>query len=245
MKKFTKIMLIIAGVMTSIGVFCMILAFAFGFTGNKFVEMFQDNKFSFGFVDYEEENDGAIPIDEECKNLDIEFGAGTLEIYYDDVEQIQIEKHNMAAYKIYVENETLYIDGDTKVTNNSDSALTIILPQKTVFQKVEMDLGASEACINQLVADTFEIEVGAGEATIYRLDVKNLDAEVGVGRLVIEMNGKQTDYNYHIECGIGEIQIGENSYGGFGAEQKIKNENASKQMNVACGIGEIDIEFME
>ena len=27
--------------------------------------------------------------------------------------------------------------------------------------------------------------------------------------------------------------------------EKIKNENASKQMNVACGIGEIDIEFME
>lgn len=245
MKKCTKIMLLLAGIMTAIGVFCMVMALPLGFTGQKFVEMLNDDTFTFAFLKFEDQDDGVIHMDEECRNLDIEFGAGRLEICYDDVEQIQIEKQDMSFCKIYVKNDTLYIDGNTKVRGHTDATLKLIFPQKTEFQKIEMDLGASEASIDRLTADTLEIEVGAGEGNIYELDVKNLDAEVGVGILNLEMRGKKTDYDYHIECGIGEIQIGESSYGGFGAEKKITNKGAVRQMDVTCGIGEIDIEFLE
>ena len=52
MKKFTKVMLIIAGVLASVGVICMVVAFGMGLTTNHFIKMIQDGRFSFDAGDF-------------------------------------------------------------------------------------------------------------------------------------------------------------------------------------------------
>lgn len=247
MKRFTKITLILAGVLAMIGLACMLASFAMGLTLESFSNMVVDGKFSFRFpgeaIIRQEQSVSTTIIDEECQNLEVEFEAGQLQIYYADVEEIQIEQKNVPDFKAKVEKKTLRIDGDTDNRKSSDGSIVIVLPQNMKFEEVDLEIGASMADINDIEAKNFTIEVGAGEAAISNLDVKDLDVNTGVGKVTVELVGKESDYNYNVECGIGSIEVGENSYSGLGTKQKISNPGADRSMNVECGIGEVQIRF--
>ena len=139
-----------------------------------------------------------------------------------------------------------------------------MIPQEMQFEDVELEIGASKADIKDLLADKLsitvgagqadiskitakklELEVGAGQATAVQLEIEKLDVEAGIGQVNIALNGVQEDYNYNVECGIGNVVVGKASYGGLGAEQNVKNDGASKEINVECGIGEVRIKFQE
>lgn len=248
MNRFTKIASAIATFSIILGVVCIGVAFAMGLTWEEFVDMAKQGKFSIQFGEYLESsslNDN-LEFDEACENLEIELAAGTLEIYYDNVEHIQIEQNGMKGFKSYIDGKTLHIEGGRKLgINQVDMSVTVILPENMKFEKVDLEVGAGKALIDDLIADKVSVEVGAGEAVITGLTVKELQAEVGAGKLNLELAGKETDYNYNLDCGIGEIQIGDNSYAGLGKEQRTVNTGANKQIDLECGVGEIIINFTE
>ena len=275
MKTFTKITLAVSGILFCIGAVCILIAGSMGLTSNSFRQMVYDGKFSFHFGDdlhsdlegSETSNTETIEITEEFKNLEIEFGAGTLEILYDDVEHIQIEQKQVKKFKAYVEDNTLHFEGNIDIVginDTSNASLTITLPRNMSFQPADLELGASEAVvagltatamdievgagqvtISALATDSLQIEIGAGQVTISELDAKTLDAEVGVGKLNAALIGKETDYGYSLDCGIGSVKIGSNSYNGLGTSQSVNPPKADRFMDVECGIGEVNITFME
>jgi len=282
MKTFTKIMLIIAGVFATVGVICMVVAFAMGLTSEHLVDMVQDGRFSFDEGDLhisfgddtdidiesnsEMKDESIYTIKESCHSMDIEFGAGVLDICYDDVEYIQVKQTNIENLKVQVKNEKLYIREESDIhidlDDIEDRSLTILIPKDMKFEEVELEIGASKADIkdiiskdisitvgagqadvSKLTAKEFDLEVGAGQATAVQLDVEKLNVEAGMGQVNIALNGVQEEYNYNVECGIGNVTVGSASYGGLGAEQSIKHEGATKEINVECGIGEVKIKF--
>ncbi len=261
MKKFTKITLIIAGVLAAFGIVCMLAAFSMGLGWNSFLGMISDGKFSFNFGDGEdvgiyffgddifdwgrEEKTGNFDVDEECSELDVEFGVGTLEICYGDVEKIHIDYENVAGFSSSVRNGSLRIEGGLGISGNSDASLTITIPRNMSFEKVNLEIGASQAEITDLSASKVDVEIGAGEAVIRNLNVEKLKAETGVGQLTIEVAGAQEDYSYSLECGVGSIRIADSSYGGIGSEHTVHNPDADRSMDIECGVGEIEIEFTE
>lgn len=291
MKLFTKICLGLASFFASIAVICMIIAFAMGFTTNDFIRMTEEGKFSisigdgelriFDFVEKEiikTDKDSDVKVDtdsdgektytisEEYKYLDVEFGAGKLDIYYDDVESIQIKKENVVGFELKTDetSNTLSIEGGLDSNVDSDVALTIIIPNDYRFEEVELEIGASQANIKGLTADRIDIamgagqanisdlnmkemklEVGAGQAEVKGLTVETLDVEAGLGQVNIEVNGSEKDYTYNVECGIGNVVIGDRSFGGIGANQNIQQDGSVGKINVECGIGEVRIKFVE
>ena len=70
------------------------------------------------------------------------------------------------------------------------------------------------------------------------------DLECGVGSLVYTAAGKETDFNYRLECGVGELNIGESSYSGLGVERTIDNR-AQRTMDISCDVGSTEIYFEE
>ncbi len=72
-----------------------------------------------------------------------------------------------------------------------------------------------------------------------------IDMKLGAGRITAELVGDESDYNYDVECGIGEIEIGGNSYGGLGRDTHIENPGAERELDIECGVGQIIIEFQE
>lgn len=285
MKIFTKVMLIIAAVFASVGVICMVVAFAMGLTTDHLTNIVQngyvsfdagDLHFSFGedqgdeILGTEVENGETTvyEIKETCKSMDIDFGAGILDIYYDDVECIQVKENNITGLRVNVKNDILHIGMDEDIyidiDDIDDRSLTIIIPTEMQFEEVDMEIGASQADIKDIKAESisivvgvgqadisritskeFDLEVGTGQATAVQLSVDKLDVEAGLGQVNIALNGVQEDYNYNVDCGIGSVVVGKSSYGGLGAEQNVRNEGATKEINVDCGIGEVVIIFKE
>ena len=234
MRKFTKIMLILSGVFGAIGVVCMVIAFALGLTTSGLWKMIENGEFSFDSSDIHisgsQNSITEMKIYEDCENMEIEFGAGLLEIYYADVEEIQVKCENLSNIKAEVKNGTLQIKKKGTISlslnNNTERKLTVVLPKDTEFKKVEL-------------------EVGAGKADVLGLHTQKLDIEVGTGQVNVELNGVQNEYNYQIECGVGTVVIGETSYTGLGADHKVKNEGATKEMLIDCGVGNVQITFTE
>lgn len=253
MKKFTKIVLIITGILAVIAAVCIIIAACMGAKWVTVQDMIFDGKFSFKFVDGFEigifdTDRGTITSDpvtitEEIENLDVEFGAGKIEICYGDVEGILIEPQGVAGFSTKVKDKTLHIEGGLGISGKGNGNLIITLPQGMVLEKADFEIGASAATMTGLRADELKIEVGAGEATLTQLDVLNLKAEVGVGELNVGLVGAQTDYSYKLECGIGEVKFGGNSYGGFGTSHNVQQPDADRMIDVECGIGEVEIVF--
>ena len=188
-------------------------------------------------------------VEEVCKSMDIEFGAGVFEVYYADVENIVVKGTNVDELSVKVKNETLKIgfagdmDADIDIDTVEDRRLVVIIPTGTQFEAVDMEIGASQAEIREINAEELNITVGAGQANVDQISVSKLDIEVGLGQVNIALNGVQEDYNYNIECGMGSVTVGTVSYGGFAAEQSVTNEGATKDINVECGMGEVIIQF--
>lgn len=252
MKKLTKIALIIATIMSVIGICCLIGAVSMGLTWGTFTDMVDDGKLSFGTggtwnSGTDGKADGSITeVEEVFDSLDVELGAGNLEIYYDDVDKVQVEQEETPNFKCYVDDDTLHVEGGQRLgVNNNRSKIVIRIPYNYTFAEFELEVGAGEATVEGLVADEASINVGAGKASVTNLDARDISAETGAGDLYLEVVGKKTDYSYNLECGIGELKVGEDSYSGLGSEQKIKNPDAKRFLDAECGIGKVQIDFTE
>ncbi|GFI11047.1 MAG: DUF4097 domain-containing protein [Lachnospiraceae bacterium] len=135
--------------------------------------------------------------------------------------------------------------------------------ESLLAEKLELDMGAGEAKINTIEAEKADIGLGAGELKLDSLTAEkaylqvgtgilgvkrfaggDLALECGIGSLDINVQGKESDYNYAMSCGIGEIDLNGRQYSGLGREKVLSN-NASKKISMECGIGSINLKMIE
>ena len=126
---------------------------------------------------------------------------------------------------------------------------------------VYLEVGAGSVEAGRLQADSLDVNVGAGEVSIYEMQVRRLAGEVGVGYGYLKgdvtenadiscamgsvdlfLGGAQPDYNYAVECGMGSVEIGSESYSGLAREQYVNNQ-APRNINVDCAMGSVSIYF--
>ncbi len=250
MKRFTKIALITSLVMAIFGIACLMGAYSMGMTTTSLLRMVQLGKFSFGPEDthiiYDQDKEFAFSkVTRAFHSLDLDFGAGTIEIGYGDVRDLEIYGKGLSSLGHTITNGTLEMEGFYPQSESAHGNLRIVIPKDKKLKSVKLELGASKAEIVDLKADSVEIEIGTGEAIVRGLDAQSVRAETGVGKMEIQLAGKEEDYNYQVECGIGSIVIGKNSYGGMGNSQKIENPGAEKNVDLECGIGKIELNFVE
>ena len=70
------------------------------------------------------------------------------------------------------------------------------------------------------------------------------EMECAMGSLEMVIEGSQTDFNYDVECGMGNIDLGRSSYSGVAQDKRIDN-GAEKRMVIECAMGDVDISFTE
>ena len=46
-----------------------------------------------------------------------------------------------------------------------------------------------------------------------------------------------------MECGVGNLDVGSDSYSGLGREKSISNKGADRKLNLECGMGNISVDF--
>lgn len=209
-----------------------------------------------------DENVRTYPVDAVDEiEIDLRYDELVLKTHAEDTILVSVENDTSGNVKVESSSNKLKIKS-TKKKNNR--CITVSYPAGRKFSKMDINVGAGNVSAEDdlladeldveigagefandasITAETLKVEVGAGEADITGVSAKKIDGECGIGSLFLSIKGEQTDYNYKLECGIGDISIGDESYSGFAREKKITNPGASGEIDLECGIGEIEIEF--
>lgn len=209
-----------------------------------------------------DEEQDVFEVDNIC-SLDFSIRAGELRFQEYDGETIRIEisGDDRENIRLGQEDKTLILEGIGKA---KDTCMDVFCPKEIEFEEVSLDIAAGTVYADcDLYADELEvsvaageflaeaavaakdaeIEVGAGNVELMNLTVNELDVECGVGNISLDVDGKEEDYDFEISCAAGDIALGNNSYSGLGQEKEIVNPDASGEMNLECGVGNISVQF--
>lgn len=145
--------------------------------------------------------------------IDLDMGAGNIQISHLSADSISIE-------------------------GGAGSLKADILVAEREF---DADLGVGDFRIGQAVFGETDISCGAGNVRIERCTLMgDLDVSGGVGDVDIGVIGGEKDFNYELECGMGELDVFGNSYSSLGREKEIDN-GAPYTISLECGIGSVTV----
>ena len=121
---------------------------------------------------------------------------------------------------------------------------TVYLNRDIETEKLSVEMGAGEfESKNPVTAREADLEIGTGSMTFADLSARKTDGECGLGELDLTLTGTQEDYNYDLECGVGNLDVGSDSYSGLGREKSISNKGADRKLNLECGMGNVSVNF--
>ena len=121
---------------------------------------------------------------------------------------------------------------------------TVYLNRDIDTEKLSVEMGAGEFdSKNPVTAEEADLEIGTGSMTFADLSAKKISGECGLGELDLTMTGMQEDYNYDLECGVGNLDVGSDSYSGLGREKSISNTGADRKLDLECGMGNVSVNF--
>lgn len=112
-------------------------------------------------------------------------------------------------------------------------------------EKLDADMGAGDFYITEAKLGETDIECGVGRFVIDRCEL-NGDAEIsgGVGDVTIGIVGEKEDFNYELSCGIGELEVFDESYTSLGKDKEIDN-GARYTISLECGVGKVTVSKSE
>lgn len=207
----------------------------------------------------------------EIQSIDIEATYVEVDIrtYSGDavtVDTSQLDSRLRDRVEFGVEDHELWIDtGDhsiwKQIGRHDSGSIVIQIPENNGFTEASFDIGAGLLKIESIKAGEMDINVGAGQAVIKDFEAGELDVECGagqatlrgkvndsadihcgVGELKMSLSGNQDDYDYELQCGIGELTVGDYSYAGLGNERSLDN-GTGRLMKIDCGIGRVEVKF--
>lgn len=180
------------------------------------------------------------------RKLDIDMDNGVVRICEkEDISQIEVNVYDeYNSTRCYMDKETLKIKRKNKRHRADDVRVEVLIPAGYQFEKVSVDMGAAECQINGIHTSKLDIDTGVGAIVFSGTVTGNVELETGVGDVALNIKGRESDYNYRIECGVGTIQVGESSYTMMSHENHINN-NAPYTMELECGVGTVTVSFDE
>ncbi len=242
--------------------FC-IAGLCLGFTFGEFGRAVEAGKFQLiGPVDLQDEVGSAVSdavtesIDyeqkfEEIESLDIDLGVGDCTIYLYDGDEWKISGSNLpGSFKCRKSGDTLEIDCQKSRwmfwSNTDDCMLELYVPESCTLEKIDIDCGVGnvETHGGVLRCEELDLDCGVGECDMRMEICDKADIDGGVGDLMLTLSGEQDDFDYDVDCGIGEIRIGDLVINELGGEWQIDND-ADREIVVDCGVGTVKIEFEE
>lgn len=155
-----------------------------------------------------------IPQTEQLQNAEINLGAGDMDIFFLNAEEMKI---SVGAGDITVES--------------------------AYSQNLEVSVGAGEVEVVYGRLGDVEVSVGMGAAYITGSISGNFDGAVSMGELCVEvLDSDEKDHNYNISCAAGEVRVGGKTYAGVGNSMEIDND-ADTTYNLDCAMGRIEVSF--
>lgn len=167
-------------------------------------------------------------------SIDLETGAGTLECIALAADEIDVETDAGVAMI-----DGLYGD-EIDVSANAGKVEIYEMTAKNVCA----DTGAGSLTVQNLTTEDIELTASAGSLDVEGKIGRNADIECGVGSVSMTLQGAETDYDYQLECSMGEIDINGTEYTGIAKERDIRN-GGKGVLDIECSMGSVVIRFTD
>ncbi len=268
MKTGWKVFWIMCAVILAIGFACCAAAMGLGVTLEAIHNRFPDG---FGYVDSGSEG-STKDIHESfagITEIDAELFAGDVSVYVTDESEIRVETSGLSrrlGFRCYAEDNELKLETNMKlfrVNNVGKGKIKIYIPRGMRFREASFEMGAGTLTIEEIYADDFSVKVGAGDIEVTDFQAyegklecgagnifakgfveSDVDISCGVGQIEFTACGYETDYDYEIDCAVGEVICGSMDYSGLGRSKKVDNR-AGREMEISTGAGSVVVHFDE
>ncbi len=184
------------------------------------------------------------------REIDVTIKAA--DIHIKEGKSFSVES-NLKNLKIEEKNGHLTIKDTTKLnfsffsTKNTDSVLTLYIPEKTVLNKIKLTTGAGKLTVDNLSAENINFELGAGAVRIDNLvATKSADIEGGAGQITISDGAIK---NMNLKMGIGQLNLTSDLSGNCRLNSGVGKVNVTLlgdkddyMLNTQKGLGNISID---
>ena len=209
----------------------------------------------------------------EIEKLDFELSVGKLYIKENTENPDEIHvmtEGNLADITVKQTGNCLEITEKTQDIlhkNKSKTKITVYLPKDKVYQEIDAELavGSIVSELENLSADEvslsndtgkiemegicvtgdLDVDCSVGSVQVRRAEVAgDIEVDCGVGEVELSINGQKEDFNYTLNCGVGEIRVGESTYSGLSNSTKL-DYHSSRSATVECGVGSVKLYFSD
>ena len=197
------------------------------------------------------------------KKMKLTIGACTFTVKSSGDKTFYLEAKNMGRLSIDQDGSTLEIATEENLDIEDfqeKRELVLYVPEKVTFDEVELKFGAGEVVFDSLSAEKFKAEIGAGHILVNNGEVEKVELSVGagaveyygsiqekmeadcsMGSIYAELQGKEEEFDYDLECSMGNIAINGQDYA---FDRKVDN-HAQKKMKLSCVMGSVEVLFSE
>ena len=178
----------------------------------------------------------SIPAGHRFKEVEIDFGAGVLDAVPLQAAEMDI---NIGA-GVCTMQEVSADEADVAV--GAGQLFVVYWNSK----KANIDVGAGEFNVLQdmKVSDDLEINMNMGSAEINGTVSGDLSLECGMGTVNMNLTGSEDDHGYAVACGMGSVQVGHHSHGGFASSESWNSGKAQASLfDIDCSMGSVTITF--
>lgn len=182
--------------------------------------------------------DSSIVPKDEITGLRCSVELGALDVI--EGEDFDVSALDIGDYTVQIENGTYIVNGSAV----HDNHIIVTIPKDFQFQEVE--LLVTGGTLTAEGVDTQNLHVNCNKGAIEYSGSVDAGAEIQQlhGKTVINIDGKQTDYNYSLDIDLGHIGIDDQQYAGTHQHQDIDNQ-AEKSISACCTMGSVSILFSE
>lgn len=177
-----------------------------------------------------------LPKDIYLNDVDIMFGAGILDAGALRAHEMQVE-----AGASVCSIDELVSDGSAEINVGAGQ----IRISSFEANEANLNIGAGELYIEgaKITGET-DIDIGMGNAEVSGLIAGDLNADIGMGSLTLVLTDSEQDHNYKIDCAMGNVRVGRNSYTGLSDEKTINN-GSSSTYDIECSMGNVNVSFAQ
>lgn len=153
-----------------------------------------------------------IPDNFAPENLEIEIGAGRVELCDLETDNVDLEMGagELVANKLLVKNES------------------------------NLEVGAGKIAIKELTARDVALDCGVGDIDINGDIRGDSSANCGMGNISIKLKEPENRYDFSLSCGLGNININGDNYS-FTSDSNIFGRDAEYEFDIECGVGNVEI----
>lgn len=248
MKHFTKIVLIFAAIFLVLGIVFCVAGWTFGYAPGSCLS-------EFGRTIEAKKEKAQLSVQHEFDSieaLELSVGAAVCEVSAYPGDKVRIEASEKPILSCNKEGKKLKV-GYGKEEHSVWSwikdgpkdgvdVLHLYVPETMKLKELKIEGGASEITVEGLTCEKLELTCGAGKTAFTGAIEEKASVECGAGSVELTLEGRPEDFDYSLECGLGNISV-EDGPGVAGIGEYTGKNNGGKKLKLECGLGSIRVDF--